>query len=284
MSRLIAAIVALAIALVPLNLIAQETKDSKTEKPAEVKPVFAFVALNKLAEPSVDDVRKNLQEVFGKDHKIEEIEVDKRGVSFTIDGQQAMYGFINKPIPWTDLDDICKTSWIWREATKSLKNHPAHLIVLVLGDEGSHLERNILLTKLLAAASKTFDTAGIYWGHGSVVMSPSQIQKIALSASKDDLPILLWVNFQRQKLPDGTFSLVTEGLEYFDLMEIEVINSKAEPKEILNTVMGVAIITLKGEVIKDGDTIGGEGTEDKIKTHHARSVRDKSKTVLKIDL
>ena len=170
-----------------------------------------------------------------------------------------------------------------REATKSLKNHPAHLIVVLLGEEGTHLERSVLVTKLLSAASRTFDTAGIYWGHGSVVLSASQIQKMAKGASKDDPPLLVWVNFHVRKSPNGSTSVITEGLDYFDCMEIELVDSKQPFEKIMNTVMGVAHITIKGEVIKDGDTIGGENTTEKIKTWHAKSVRDSKTKVLKIE-
>jgi hypothetical protein len=267
-----------------LTVRAQYTKTDATKEKSKSKPVFALVALNKLSQPAADDVRKNLEIALGKNHKIEGIEIDEKTVSFKIDGQFAIYGLFNKPIPKRDFEDICKASWIWPEATKALKNHPSHIMVAVMGEEGSHLERNILLTKLLAAAAKTFDVGGVYWAYGSVVVSPAQIQKIAESASADDPPVFLWINFHRHKLSDSTFTLVTEGLEYFNCMEIEVINSKEDPKKILEKVVGVAKMTLMGEVIKDGDSVGTENINERIKTHHARSVRDKSKTVLKIDL
>ena len=265
------------------DVSAEDKRAASADKEVKSKPVFAFVALRKLSPPTANQVLIDLEAALGKECKIEDIAVDGKSVVFKVDGQQVMYGFIDKPIPWTDLKNICESSWMWPEATASLKNHAAHLIVLVLGDKGSTFDRSLLLTKLLAASSKSFDSAGVYWGHGSVVVSPDQIQKMAKSATKEDPPLLLWLSFHRHKERDGSFTVVTEGLDYFDCMEVEVINSKQPLKEVLNTVLGVALITLKGEIIKDGDTIGGEGTSEKIKTHHAKSIRDKSKTVLKID-
>jgi hypothetical protein len=266
------------------NVCAQATKSDEGKEKSKAAPVFAFVALNKLTTPTVEQVRSGLEAEFGKDHKIGDIEVDDKAVTVSVDGQQAMYGYINKPIPWTDLEGICKSAWTWPEATRALKNHPSHLIVVVLGQAGTHVERSILLTKLLSAASRTFDTAGIYWGHGSVVLSPSQIQKMAKDASKDKPPLLVWINFHVRKSPNGSISVVTEGLDYFDCLEIELIDSKQPFEKVLNTVMGVAHITIKGEDIKDGDTIGGENTAEKIKTRHAKSVRDEKMKVLRIDL
>jgi hypothetical protein len=246
-------------------------------------PVFAFVALNKLTRPSADQVRAGLAAALPKEHKIGDVEIGDNGVTFSIDGRQAMYGFMEFPIPWEDLETPCKASWIWPSATKAMKPHKAHLIVFLLGDEGTQLERCVLLTKLLSAASRTFDTAGIYWGHGSVVIGSDQLQKMAEDASTENPPLLVWINFWRQRSEDGSISVFTEGLEYFDCKEIEVIKSKLPFPKIINTVMGVAHITVKGEVIKDGDTVGSDNQE-KIKTRHAKSVRDAKRSVLRIEL
>jgi hypothetical protein len=247
------------------------------------RPVFAFVPLNKLTRPTEAEVLDALKKSLPKDAKIEDVEIDDEGVTFTVDGQVAMFGILDRPIPWTDLELPCQASWIWPEATESLKDHEAHLIVFTMSREGTHLERNVLVTKLLAAAASCFDAAGVYWGHGSVVLSPEHIQKMAEDASVDEPPILVWVNFFRQKNEDGSITLFTEGLEYFDCMEIEIVASRQPIGELFNAAMGVAYITLKGEVIADGDTIGPDA-ESKIKTRHAPSVHDKEKKVLRIEM
>jgi hypothetical protein len=82
--------------------MAEQAKEKNGE------PVFAFVALKKLAIPTAEQVHAGLEAALGKDTKIEGIEIDDKSVAFTIDGQQAMYGFMDFPIPWKDLELPCR--------------------------------------------------------------------------------------------------------------------------------------------------------------------------------
>jgi hypothetical protein len=251
----------------------------------EVKPVFAFVALNRLTSLTAAQVTAGLRATFPEDVAIADVNVDENGVSFSVDGRAALYAYIDSPIPWADLEGPCRTSLLWPEATRSMKKHKAHLIVFLVGGEGAHLERCVILTKLLSAATRTFDAAGTYWGHGNVVVSPKQTHEFAKKASVENPPVLMWIGMFPQKNANRTITAITEGLEYFDCMEIEVVGSKQPLKAIMNMMAGAAYITIKGEVIEDGDTVGAEGGE-KIKTRYAESVADRETDamVLRIEM
>ena len=253
---------------------------------AEEKHPFAlaFVALRKLTVPSAQDLEKALKSSFPEKTKIENIEIGKDVVSFKIDGETAMFGFMDRPIPWGDLEGPCATSWLWKDATEQMKSHKAHLIVTLLGDKRTEVERCITLTKILAAATKAFDSVGIYWGPGTVVLSNALLQKEAADAGPDYLPLIVWLEFRVQHNEDKTVNILTTGLSYFDCMDIEVIGSKKPASEIMPMVMSVAAMQLKGDVFKDGDTVGPD-EKTKIKTRHAKSFwKERLEKVLKIDM
>jgi hypothetical protein len=263
------------------NVVAQN-QPTQDKKEPDGTPLFAFVALKEHAVPSESVIVKSLRNALPPGSKIKVMDNDGGKFTFQVDDCVAMFGHIPRPIPWTDLRGPCAESYVWPDAAREMKGHRTHLIAMLFGGKESKLATGVMLTKLLAAASEAYDCAGIYWGHGSVVLSPELIQKAAAEASVDKPPLLTWISFHRQISPDGKVSVFTEGLEYFDCHEIEVIESSRPPMDVFNMVSGIAYICLKGEVIKDGDTVGHDNG-GKIKTKYTNSVREGFDTVLRVD-
>ncbi|QEG33381.1 DUF4261 domain-containing protein [Bythopirellula goksoeyrii] len=249
------------------------------------KPVFAFVTIDKLILPSVEQIRSDISAVLPDGSHIDKIEVDNDGATFSVNGYEVIVTDMKFPIPWKDLEGPCASSWIWPEATTVLKKHKSHLVVVLTGKNGTHLERNVLLTKLLSAMTTSFSGTGTYWGHGNVVLSPELIHEMAAAASVEEPPVLLWVNFHRFKSSNNALSLVTEGLEYFDCMNIEIIDSEQSAEKILDLAIGLAYICLRGDRITDGDTVGFDNDGNmKIPTKHVPSVRDNTTMVIRVGL
>ena len=253
------------------------------QEKSDSAPNFAFVALKKLKIPKADKIEAALREFLPAGVEVSDLSIDESAVSFSVEGHPTIFSFMDFPIPWDDLEGPCATSWIWPKATKMMKKHRAHLLVLYTGQNGSRIDQALLLTRLLAAASKAFDAIGVYWGYGCVVLGAEQFQEMAAEASDEDLPLFAWVDFRIQQNPDESFNVLTTGLEFFGCMEIEVIESTASLDDIMDAVGSVATITLQGSVIGDGDTIGPD--EDyKIKTRHAKSHWDREGMVLRIEI
>jgi len=246
---------------------------------------IAFVALRKITVPSTQEIEKALKSSFPEKTRIESIQIDgdKKDITFSVDGELCIIALMEFPISWGDLEGPCATSWLWKDATEQMKQQKAHLIVTFSGTKGTQIERCITLTKILSAATKAFDSVGIYWGPGSVVLSNELIQDQASSAAPDDPPLLAWVEFRVQHNEDKTVNILTTGLNYFGCMDIEVIRSQKTASEIMKMVMSVATMQLGGDVFKDGDTVGPD-KETKIKTHHAKSFWDRPEKILKIDM
>ena len=268
--------------IIILAVIIALSGSSVTER-SKNPPAFGFVALRQLTVPTREAVESALATFLPPTSKISELTIDDQAVSFKVDDQEAMFGYLPIPIPWGDLEEPCGTSWLWPEAEEQLKDHQAHLIVMLLGDKGVHVDRCLLVTRLMAAASMAFDAIGMYWGHGPVVLSADQLQKMALCATHERLPLLVWINFYRERNWDESFSLLTSGLNYFGCMEIEILGSTSTVEDILDMALGIAQITIQGDVIKDGDTVGHDA-ETKIRVRHAKSKWKRKGKVLKVEM
>jgi hypothetical protein len=262
-----------------------KTPELKQEKDSAKKSgvVLAFVALNKLELPTSGALEKALREYFPEPAKIADIDISDKVVFFSVNGQKAFFGMMPTPIPWGDLEGPCAVSWLWKDATEKMKAHKAHLIVTLLSDQGTRVERELILTRLVAAGTKLFDSVGVYWGDGTNVLPTKMAQEFAVDASLDKLPILEWIEFRIQKNDDKTVNVLTTGLDAFGYMEIEVINSKRKPSEVLDTVMGTADLILQGEVFKDGETLGPDA-DTKYKIHHTKSTWDRPGKVIRIEM
>lgn len=250
----------------------------KNENP---EPVLAFIALNESKIASRDEIQKSLKSIIPNDHVISSIEVDDEFITLKIDNSTGVIFLADYPIPWSDLEGPCMTSWIWKDAAAKMKRHKAHFIATLTSEKGSRLEKCLLLTKIMGAIAQCHNTAGVYWGDGTVVIEPNMFAEVAESASLDNLPLLLWIEFRVQKNNDASLNVITAGLDAFGLMEIEVIKSRRDWEEIMEIAMGTAYLMLKGDEFKDGDTIGPDD-KVKVKTRHKKSIWDRSGKVLRI--
>lgn len=262
---------------------------SEQSKEQKVKPVFAFIALSEYRSPTEQRIRDALREYLPKKSRIDNVKIDEpeRMFSFDLQGESVVVAHIAVPIPWEDLEAICESSLFWSEATKVMKRHQSHVIVTLLGqgDARTHLERNILLTKVLAAITEILPAVGVYWGNGQVVAEPEFFRDAARDASAKEPPLLLWVGLHLQKNTDNTISVVTTGLDYFDCMDIEVLHSKRPVEDILGMIAGTSHLMLMGDKFGDGDTVGSDGDpNEKINTRHAKSVIDRDEQVLVIEM
>ncbi len=205
-----------------------------------------------------------------------------RVISFSLDGHDVIVGLMGAPIPWSDLEGPAATSWRWRTATAELQKSQAHAIVTLTGGGGTLIERSLLLTRLLAAATQAFGAIGVFWGPGTVVLSSAMLQEEVQEATLERLPILAWNEFRIERLPDGTANILTTGLEHFSCMEIEMIGFTLPLGDMIDLFLGISRLLLSGEVFRDGDTVGPDA-ETKLETRHAKSAWGREPPVLRIE-
>jgi hypothetical protein len=201
---------------------------------------------------------------------------------FHLDDSMAAVSLMPAPIPWSDLEGPCATAWWWPEATERMKGHKCHIIVVFMGGAGNAVERHIYLTRLVSAVAANADSAGIYWGAGTVVHDPTAFQEQAAELSPDNLAPQLWVDMRLEQNEDGSFRFFTTGMASFGCLEIEIDRSPRLPEEILDFCYSIVSYVLqRGTTIGDGETVG-RSADERIKVRHKASMWDRAK-VMKLE-
>jgi hypothetical protein len=284
---LFAYLAGMAAALAQTNPAKSET--SKGTQP-EKAPNFAFLCLNTNADPKSDVLKSKLVSWLQLDSpdKLRNFQIGRRKeatvTTFDLDTKSITIGRIDSPIPKDDIAYACANSAHWPQAAEKLGSHKGHLNVTVYGQFRDGLDLALFVSRVVAACTEAYDTAGIYWGHATIVHSPEFFLEQIKDSNRVDIPIFAWIGFLESPSKDPEkFDLYTRGLDVFGLMEIEVIGMKQKPAEIVPMVAELIDQLLKnGNVIKDGHTIPTPSGE-KISVRHANSVLGREGKVLRIE-
>jgi hypothetical protein len=190
---------------------------------------------------------------------------------------------VNSPIPKDDIEYAADNSTHWPDAAAKLAGHKSHLNITVTGTFRDAGDLALFLSKVLAACTETYDAAGVYWGHATLVHSPEFFREKIREATPEKLPVFAWVAFIRSKgKEEGTYDLFTRGLDVFGVMEVEVIGTKYEPVAVMAMVSELSRFLLNnGNVIKDGHTV--DSPSGKVRTSHANSALGREGKVLRIE-
>lgn len=197
---------------------------------------------------------------------------------------EGIMAIVPAPIPWSDLEGPCLTAWWWPEAAEKLKEHTAHSIVTLLKRTDDVVTNYLIVTQLAACLAATTNCAGVYWGAGTVVHAPASFVEQSRNASRNNLPLSLWIDFRVQKTPDGKYQLLTTGLSSLNKREIEIAPCHLRPVELLKLGHDIAHYVITSAVeIRDGDTIGRSASE-KIRTKFVRSMWDRQEEVMRLEM
>jgi hypothetical protein len=242
--------------------------NSDPETPAEI--ALAYVATSSLVLRDPTAVAQAAFDYEGLELQ-QGLDLSKHLMFKLRDGDVFVSGMPG-PIPWSDLRGPCATAWWWPEAEERMKVHRYHFIVGVMRGSWNALERRVLLTHVVAAATQQTDALGVYWAEGTLVHEPTRFIELAANASRDNPEIDLWVDTRIEQNEDGSYRAFTTGLSAFKLLEIEIQQTRTNPRELLQLLFDISSYALATkEAIKDGDTIGRSPTE-KITMRQKRSM------------
>lgn len=256
---------------------------SARSKTQPKNPPVNIVMVEKLTTKHEDEVRHALGKYFSPDEIISDIQFQQEGIFFKLNGKDVVFGFMDVPVPWSELEGPCATSMLWPQACSDIKTHRAHIVVALLDKTGDWLERILSLTRLTAAASSLFEAIGIYGGAGGLVIRSDYYEERALQAKVEALPVELWIEYRIQRNPDGTSNMLTTGLHVFEKMEIEVHNSSQKPSDLLDFLWQVSLMLIQGEVFAEGDTLGPDETT-RYQIHFVPSVWERPGNVMRIEM
>lgn len=173
---------------------------------------------------------------------------------FSVGDMLAAISLMQAPVPNGEAEENAKNNYMWPEAVTAAKEHKAHIIVAVLGEEQDLLERGRLYTKLAAACCRQKYATGVYTS--GVVFQPQFYEGFADMMKHDELPVFNWIWFGMYRRPGG-ISGYTYGLENFGKDELEVLDANAGPNELRDFLAGLATYVLENDVeLRDGETIG----------------------------
>lgn len=217
--------------------------------------VLSFVLVAEPRLPDANAFRVELEKRIAGRFIVSDMEADgQKVILLRMHGGTVMVGLIEAPLPKGQIDDLCAMARYWRQACEATSSHKAQLVVSVLDTALDRLDANLLLTDVVASLMDDNAIAS-YWG--ASLQSRDAVLRQSRGISRDAPPVWLWVNFRVTNDPVKGFSLSTQGMEEFDLREIEAKEVNRPGREVFSLLLGMAqYLVSKGPVIKDGETIG----------------------------
>lgn len=269
--------------LAPLVMLLAALNRVAAAEPPKAAPssiqALSFIAVAEPKLPNLTNVRGGLQDRLDG-MKIEGVETDeKQAILLRVRGGTVSIGLIPKPLPRGEIDHMCKWAWYWRSACEAMEGHQAHLHVMVLGTDLDKVGAALLQTHV-AAALMDDNALASYWG--TSLQSREAFLKQSARASRDNLPVWLWVNFRLANDVAKGWTISTQGMEAFDLYEIESRDANVDGRKLFTLVAGMAEYLIKnGAIIKDGETVGDSPAEN-IRVRHAPSYWNEGRTVYRV--
>lgn len=206
---------------------------------------------------------------------------DKREDSliFSCGDMLAALSLMPAPIPDGEAETNAENNYMWPEAVKAAREHKAHIMVSVMGNEQSLIEKGKLYVKLLAACCSQKNVSGIY--SSGVVFEPRFYEAFADMMKDGRLPVFNWIWFGLYRSEKGVCGY-TYGMEAFGKDEMEVLDADDEPSEVRDFLAGIASYVLEYDAeFLDGETVGFSA-EDKHSITRSQGSALPGKMTLKI--
>jgi len=241
------------------------------------------VLLRDRAPPDPERVFAWLRDAWPDTPSILNPETQGAATSAIIQGGAIGLLHVPMPLPATDLEGPIATAWHWTGAAAAIATHQSHIICYASSTGLSPIELRLLHTRFVAAVAATAPASAVYVGSAMLVREAAAWVLEAQEATRNALPILLWVGFN-PVTHSGRMSAYTTGMRDFDLLEFEVQGSQRAPLDLLNRLADIAYYAVTtGTQIGDGHTVGGADNE-RIMVHHGQSAFLPELTVAKLDL
>jgi hypothetical protein len=248
-------------------------------EPSKVR-ASSFVLLAESRLPDAAAFRAQLEVRLKGRVKIDDMETDgQKVILLRSRGGTVMIGLIDAPLPKGQIDDLCQGAWYWKRACEETARHKAHVYVSILDTNLDQLDAYLLQTDVVATLMDQNAIAS-YWG--ASLQSREAFLKQSAQASRAGPPVWLWTNFRISTDLEKGFSLSTQGMEKFDLREIEAKDVNRNGLEVFSLLMNMAqYLVSSGPVIKDGETIGASPALN-IRVHQGPSYWREGVTVYRV--
>lgn len=184
---------------------------------------------------------------------VEDSEKTDDTLVFAVGDMTAAISLMPAPVPDGEAEKNAVNNYMWPEAVETAKEHKAHILVAVLGDNPL-IERGKLFTKLLACCCRQENTTGVYTS--GTVFEPRFYEDFAGMMKEGELPIFNWIWFGLYQRKGGV-CCYTYGLHTFGKDEMEVLDAVGEPSDVREFLSDLTAYVLEYDVtLNDGETIG----------------------------
>lgn len=186
------------------------------------------------------------------DDKDEEEKEDM--ILFPYQGAMVTVSLMPTPVPGGEAEYHAGSNYRWPEAADTAKKHKAHLMVAILGTQIDTKEAAKLLVKVVTSCCKMGNVLGVY--ANKTVYQPEFYVDCSEMMKDGMLPImnLVWIGLYGSK--DG-ISAYTYGMNDLGYDEMEIINTSAQPNDIIGALLDICIYVAGSDVIlRDGETLG----------------------------
>lgn len=181
-------------------------------------------------------------------------EDDEDNLIFSIGDMMAVVSLMPAPVPGYEAEQNAANNYMWPEAVDAAKAHKAHLMVAVLGNEMSLLERGMLFVKVVACCCKQENATGVYTS--GTVFEPQFYADFADMMKEDMLPIFNWIWFGLYRGKTGV-CCYTYGMDIFGKDNMEILDADADPSQVRKFLSDLVSYVLEENVtLNDGETIG----------------------------
>lgn len=243
-----------------------------------------MVALSESRLPSPASVCSSYARSFPDAGKLTLDEAASEGDLITLRTPTCSFAIalVRSAIPWGDLSAPCAAAWYWPEAADTLKQQRGHLLITASSSSADAIELMLALTRVVASVAQSTPALGIFLPGARQVHKVEDFISEAEGASRELLPLYLWIRFTLRDESDGTTSLTTSGLADLELMEVEFPHARVDPQTLMDRAFNIAHYLLdNGPVLANGHTIG-ISTEEKFKVSHVPSQDDAERLVYQL--
>lgn len=117
------------------------------------------------------------------------------------------------PVPNGEAEHYAQGNYLWKDATEVARQHEAHILVSVTGDQSNLLERAKLFTRATSSCLKQSYATAVYTD--GMVFQPEFYGDMAALLQEDELPVMDWVWFGIYRTQKGIPGIYTYGLRKF---------------------------------------------------------------------
>lgn len=189
---------------------------------------------------------------------------------------------IPMPIPNGEAEDNVRFSLSSLKGGWTLPPYAAHVMVTMMGGEGSPVDTMADFTAFIAAITATSSAVGVYWGNAGATHAREFV--LTLAEEQETTPrLMLWSGISIAREEDGRLSLLSLGMRQLGLPDLLFKPIVMAPGEAIMTLYDLMSYCLSlGKPIPAGNTVG-RTADERIPVRYVPSPRDRSVKVLLID-